>query len=565
MPAKGPFPSSLRLSREHGHEKEQCLPPRPFSRKHAAGAVQAERPFPQLRHSLSRVRERAGVRVSQMAHPDIKAGRLSAVDYPKNFCDAHPPLTPAQAQIEADRCYYCHDAPCVTACPTGIDVPSFIRRISEDNLRGAARAILEANVFGGMCARVCPTEVLCEQACVRNTQEDKPVEIGLLQRHATDHYFASVFTAERSASRQDRGRTERGASQVAPTAFAPGTAPVPASPRVGAPIFTRAAATGKHIAIVGAGPAGLACGHRAALLGHAVTVFEALPKAGGLNEYGLATYKTTDGFAQKEIDWLLSIGGIEIRHEQRLGEQLQLDALVDGYDAVFLGFGLAGVNALGLAGEFAPGVDDAVDFIAGLRQAADFASVPIGRRVVVIGGGMTAVDAAVQAKKLGAQEVTIVYRRDRDRMPASAYEQGWALRHGVSIREWSVPRALDLEGGQVRGVSFAEVREVGGQFEATGRHWAVEADTVLKAIGQTLSFADASAARLEIKRGRLRVDEEGRTSLQKVWAGGDCTWGGQDLTVEAVEHGKIAAHSIDRSLGILRSGKPFTRVRKVAA
>ncbi|MEO8527155.1 MAG: NAD(P)-binding protein, partial [Caldimonas sp.] len=200
-----------------------------------------------------------------MAGPDIKAGRLPAEQYGKNFGDAHPPLTHVQALIEAERCYYCYDAPCVTACPTGIDIPSFVRRIGENNLRGAARAILEANVFGGMCARVCPTEVLCEQACVRNTNEDKPVEIGLLQRHATDAYFKAP----------------------------------------GAPMFTRASATGRRIAVVGAGPAGLSCAHRAAMLGHEVTVFEALTKPGGLNEYGLATYKTTDNFAQQEIDWLL--------------------------------------------------------------------------------------------------------------------------------------------------------------------------------------------------------------------------------------------------------------------
>ena len=217
----------------------------------------------------------------------IQPARLSACQYTANFADAHPPLTPNQAQIEAERCYYCHDAPCITACPTGIDIPSFIRRISEDNLRGAARAILEANVFGGMCARVCPTEVLCEQACVRNTNEDKPVEIGLLQRHATDAYFA----------------------------------------KPGAPLFTRAASTGKRVAVVGSGPAGLSFAHRAALLGHEVTVLEALPKSGGLNEYGLATYKTVDDFAQREIDWLLSIGGITIQHGMKLGEQITLAGL----------------------------------------------------------------------------------------------------------------------------------------------------------------------------------------------------------------------------------------------
>ncbi|KQW37887.1 NAD(P)-dependent oxidoreductase [Rhizobacter sp. Root404] len=460
-----------------------------------------------------------------MPQPDVKAGRLDACQYTQNFGDAHPPLTPVQALIEAERCYYCHDAPCVNACPTGIDIPSFIRRISEDNLRGAARAILEANIFGGMCARVCPTEVLCEQACVRNTNEDKPVEIGLLQRHATDHAMNAG----------------------------------------GAPMFVRGTPTGRRIAVVGAGPAGLACAHRAAMLGHEVTVFEAKPKPGGLNEYGLATYKTPDDFAQKEIAWLLSIGGIEIRHSQKLGEQVLLADLAAQYDAVFLGLGLGGVNALGLANEGAPEVGDAVQFIAGLRQANDVAAVPVGRRVVVIGGGMTAIDAAVQSRKLGAQEVTIVYRRDQPRMPASKHEQDWAKLNGVAIREWSVPKALDIVGGQVEGVTFATVQDLNGQLVPTGKHWSLEADTVLKAIGQTLVLADPTLATLALRGGRIAVDGDGRTSLAKVWAGGDCTWGGKDLTVEAVEHGKIAAQAIDRALGFLRQGQPFTRVRRFAS
>ena len=463
-----------------------------------------------------------------MPLPDVQTARLSACQYTENFSDAHPPLTSVRALIEAERCYYCFDAPCVAACPTGIDIPSFIRRIGEDNPRGAARAILEANVFGGMCARVCPTEVLCEQACVRNTNEDKPVEIGLLQRFATDAYFAN---------------------------------PTP-------PMFTRAALTGKRIAVVGAGPAGLACAHRAAMLGHDVTVFEARPKPGGLNEYGLATYKTTDDFAQKEIAWLLSIGGIEMRHGMALGARLSLAGLTAEYDAVFLGMGLGGVNALGLASEAAGGIgglSNAVEFIAGLRQTTDYAALPVGRRVVVIGGGMTAVDAAVQSKKLGAHEVTIVYRRDRARMPASKHEQDWAQLHGVAIREWSVLKALEVEQGQVKGVTFATVRELNGRIEATGKQWSLEADAVLKAIGQTLVLADPTLQTLALEHGRIVVDPEGRTSLTKVWAGGDCSWGGQDLTVEAVEHGKIAAHSMDLAFGMQRAGKPFTRTRRVAA
>jgi glutamate synthase (NADPH/NADH) small chain len=258
----------------------------------------------------------------------IRAGRLSPEQYATNFGDSHAPLNRVQALIEADRCYYCYDAPCINACPTGIDIPTFIQRIAQDNVRGAAKAILEENILGGMCARVCPTEVLCEQACVRNTNEDKPVEIGLLQRYATDGYFA----------------------------------------KPGAPLFTRAPSSGKRAAAVGAGPAGLAFAHRLAMLGHDVVLYDANPKPGGLNEYGIATYKTVGGFAQKEIDWLLSIGGIEVRCNQQLGRDFVLDDLVRDYGAVFLGMGLAGVNALGVAEPQAAGLRDAVRFIAELRR-----------------------------------------------------------------------------------------------------------------------------------------------------------------------------------------------------
>jgi len=368
----------------------------------------------------------------------IHAARLNLADYAVNFGDAHPPLTRPQALIEAERCYYCHDAPCATACPTGIDIPSFIHRIAQDNNRGAARAILEANPLGGMCARVCPTEVLCEQACVRNTNEDKPVEIGSLQRYATDAFFAQP----------------------------------------GAPLFQRAASTGKRVAVVGAGPAGLACAHGLAVRGHDVVLFEARPKLGGLNEYGLASYKTTNNFAQKEVEWLLSIGGIEVRTGQQLGRDITLDSLLDAYDAVFLGLGLQGVNALGVAEPMATGLRNAVDFIAELRQSTDLSTLPVGRRVVVIGGGMTAVDAAVQSRKLGAEEVTIVYRRGAEAMSASAVEQQWAQTNGVTIRHWAAPKEVLSERGGERGAlrgHGTERRQAGGNrrdLHARSRHGA---------------------------------------------------------------------------------------------
>jgi dihydropyrimidine dehydrogenase (NAD+) subunit PreT len=439
----------------------------------------------------------------------VHAARLNLADYAVNFSDAHPPLTRPQALIEAERCYYCHDAPCATACPTGIDIPSFVHRIAQGNNRGAARAILEANPLGGMCARVCPTEVLCEQACVRNTHEDKPVEIGLLQRHATDAFFAQP----------------------------------------GAPLFQRAAPTGQRVAVVGAGPAGLACAHGLAVRGHDVVLFEARPKLGGLNEYGLASYKTTDDFAQKEVAWLLSVGGIEVRTGQQLGRDITLDGLLASFDAVFLGLGLQGVNALGIAEPTATGLRNAVDFIAELRQSTDLSTLPVGRRVVVVGGGMTAVDAAVQSRKLGAEEVTNVYRRGAESMSASRVEQQWAQTNGVHIRHWAAPQELLCEGGAVKGMRFAATALRDGKLIDTGETFTLEADMVLKAIGQTYVTEPVGKA-IALQGGRIATDAAGRTSLARVWAGGDCRAGGRDLTVEAVEHGKVAALSIHEALSV---------------
>ncbi|MCE2542600.1 MAG: FAD-dependent oxidoreductase [Acidobacteria bacterium] len=285
--------------------------------------------------------------------PGVAPARQPARAYDEKFADLHAPFSNHEAAVAAGRCYFCHDAPCVAACPTTIDIPLFVRQIATGVARAAAKTIFDQNILGGMCARACPTETLCEQACVREAAEGKPVEIGRLQRHATDQLMA----------------------------------------RGGHP-YRRAAPSGRRVAVVGAGPAGLACAHRLALNGHAVTLFDARPKAGGLNEYGIASYKTVDDFAAREVDWLLGVGGITVELGKRLGANLTLDGLARDYDAVFLGIGLTGVNALGIAGDAAENVRDAIDFIAELRQAADLAELPVGRRVVVIGGGMTAVDAA---------------------------------------------------------------------------------------------------------------------------------------------------------------------------
>jgi dihydropyrimidine dehydrogenase (NAD+) subunit PreT len=443
--------------------------------------------------------------------PDIAAGRLGAADYAANFGDVEAPLDGKRALIESSRCLFCHDAPCIEACPTGIDIPGFIRKIATGNLKGAAVTILEENIFGGACARVCPTEVLCEQACVRNLSEEKPVDIGALQRHATEHLLAS-----------------------------------------GAQPFARAATSGKRVAVVGGGPAGLACAHRLAMLGHAAVVFEARDRLGGLNEYGVAAYKMANDFAQREVAFILSLGGIDARRGQALGRDVTLTQLRKDYDAVFLGLGLAGVNALQAAGEDLAGVEDAVASIARLRQAADKATLPVGRRVVVIGGGNTAIDIAVQTKRLGAEEVTIVYRRGPAQMSATQHEQDFAQTNGVRIRHWAKPlRALGA-GGRLRAVEF-EYTAVGEQnrLEGTGERFELAADQLFKAIGQSFvpdPLRDGAQQPLDLRSGRIVVDAERRTSLPGVFAGGDCVLGGQDLTVQAVQDGKLAAHAIDRYL-----------------
>ena len=432
--------------------------------------------------------------------PGIVAGRISTEALKANFSDLHAPYDEHEALVAADRCYFCYDAPCMTACPTSIDIPLFIRQLQAGNPQGAAKTIFDQNILGGMCARVCPTETLCEEACVREAAEGKPVEIGRLQRFATD------------------------------TLMAAGVHP-----------FERAASTGKRVAVVGAGPAGLACAHRLAMHGHDVVLFDARPKPGGLNEYGIASYKTVGGFAQAEVDWLMQIGGIEARYEQQLGAgALNLNGLTGDFDAVFLGIGLAGVNALGAPGDDKANVDDAVDFIAGLRQASDLATLPVGRRVVVIGGGMTAVDAAVQAKLLGAEEVTIVYRRGQKRMSASRFEQDLATSKGVRIIFDAQPVAVHGNGA-AQEVEFAFTVEGPNGLTTTGETFRLGADQVFRAIGQTL---DGAPEGLELDGRKIKVSGAGRTSIPGVWAGGDCAAGGDDLTVTAVAEGRDAAEDI---------------------
>ncbi len=432
--------------------------------------------------------------------PGIAAGRLESQAYQDNFTDLHPRLDDHEALVAADRCYFCHDAPCMEACPTTIDIPLFIRQIATGTAESAAMTILNQNILGGMCARVCPTETLCEEVCVRETAEGKPVEIGRLQRYATDTVM-------------------------------------------GAHPFTRAAATGKTIAVVGAGPAGLSAAHRLAMHGHDVVMYDARSKAGGLNEFGIASYKSVDGFATREVDWLLSIGGITVKLGQALGNGLQLDELSKRYDAVFLAIGLTGVNALRCDGEDKDGVLDAVDFIEELRQSSDLNTLPVGRHVVVIGGGMTAVDAAVQAKLLGAEDVSLVYRRGRDRMNASPFEQDLAASKGVRIITHAAPKAVHGNGA-VAEIEFAYTQDGPDGLTETGETFRLKADQVMKAIGQRLGDANG----LDLDGNKIAVTDTGRTSRNGVWAGGDCASGGDDLTVTAVAEGRDAAQDIHATL-----------------
>jgi len=442
--------------------------------------------------------------------PDIGPGRLDEATLTDNFADLHALLTPHEAKVAAERCYFCFDAPCQAACPTSIDIPLFIRQIAAGNRTGAARTIFDSNIMGGMCARVCPTETLCEEACVREAAEAKPVVIGQLQRYATEP------TIDAGKSPYARGRP-----------------------------------TGKRAAIVGAGPAGLACAHELAIAGVESTIFEPRDKAGGLNEYGIAAYKAVDGFAAREVDFILSIGGIEIRRGQALGRDVKLDDLRRGYDAVFLGMGLGATNKLGLPGETElENVVDAVDYIARLRQAKDLSTLPVGRRVVVIGGGMTAIDVAVQSKKLGAETVTMVYRRGPEQMKASRYECELAQTSGVVIRHWARPVALEGRAGALCGVVFESGNGGDGASAAPGAVFRLDADMLFLAIGQRGAPEALGGAPIEIKDGRIVVDAERRTTLAGVWAGGDCVYGGQDLTVSAVEDGKQAARSIAAALGV---------------
>jgi glutamate synthase (NADPH/NADH) small chain len=423
------------------------------------------------------------------------------------FAELKPALTQDEAMAESSRCLFCWDAPCTRACPTHIDVPAFIKKILSGNLRGSARTILEANVLGASCARVCPTEVLCEGACVLNDLHHKPIRIGQLQRHATD------FAMSRNLRPFERGPRRAG-----------------------------------RAAIIGAGPAGLACAAELLRLGYEATVFEASNVAGGLNATGVAEYKMTPETAAREVGWLVE-SGVQIKTGVRIGVDLKLEEIERQFDAVFVGVGLGRIGKLGIPGDELPGVVDAIDFIAQLKTRRS--QVKIGQRVAVIGGGNTAVDAVTQAQRLGAEEVYMIYRRGPEEIPAYKHELELARLSGCRFMYLSNPVRI-LGRGKVEAIELAHMRL--GAPDASGRrkpepaggdNLVLPIDTVIPATGQQpRSELLESLPGVRLDRGRVAVDERTmQTSNPRYFAGGDCVSGGQEV-VNAVAEGKRAAAGI---------------------
>jgi dihydropyrimidine dehydrogenase (NAD+) subunit PreT len=416
------------------------------------------------------------------------------------FPDLHPPFEKTAAVAEANRCLYCFDAPCMQACPTHIDVPKFIKKIASGNLEGSAKTILDANILGASCSRACPVDVLCEGACVMHRYNKQPIEIGRLQRFAMDALHASG----------------------APLPFAPG------------------ADTGKKAALIGAGPASLACSAELRRRGIAATIFDARPLPGGLNTYGIAEYKLPLIESLREIDLLAQLG-VEFVFETVVDAE-KMAALETEYDAVFLGMGLGAIHRLGIAGEALPGVTNALDFIAGYKSGA-ITSVP--ESVAVIGAGNTAIDAANAAVRLGAADVTMMYRRGPEQMSAFAFEYEHAKQEGVQFLWHVAPVGLSGE-GKLESIELAELEidADGSLVPRAGETISLPVDLVVLAIGQATHTEFLSGGKLKLERGRIVVDRaSGQTTHPKYFAGGDCTNGGREV-VDAVADGKRAGIGI---------------------
>ncbi|WP_343688301.1 NAD(P)-dependent oxidoreductase [Chitinophaga sp.] len=427
--------------------------------------------------------------------------RLTNEEYDKHFSDIHPPFeTRNAALVEANRCLFCYDAPCTKSCPTSIDVPKFIKQITTGNLKGAAYTIFSANIMGGGCSKVCPVEKLCEGACVYNLMEEAPIPIAKLQRYATEPAIHEQW-----------------------------------------PLFTRQPSNGKKVAVVGAGPAGLSCAHALSRAGVDVTIYEKESKGGGLMTYGIAAYKVTPQFCQEEVDYITSIGGIDILYNMQLGKDVSLATLQQQYDAVYLAYGVGLARQLSIDGEQLEGVVDAIRFIYEIRTKG-YPEVPVGESVAVIGMGMTAIDAATQAKRLGAKEVTLVYRRTAAEMPCTQAELDIAKLDGCDIIWLAAPKEITGENGQVKTL-VCEVMKLDEKKSpvGTGELITLNVDMVIKATGQ-LPYMVASPD-IDNDQGRVLINEQGATSLPGVFAGGDCVNGGKEV-VDAVQAGKEGAKAI---------------------
>lgn len=438
----------------------------------------------------------------------ISNNRLSPKQYAENFTDIHPPFENKTAALaEANRCFFCYDAPCTKLCPTHIDVPKFISQIANENVKGSAHTIFDSNIMGAGCSRVCPVEKLCEGACVYNLLHVKPIEIARLQRYSTEMAMDNRWK-----------------------------------------LFDRKPTTGKHVAIVGAGPAGLSAAFYLSREGVDVTIFEKEKKGGGLMTYGIAAYKVTPQFCEDEVNYITSIGGIEIKYNQQLGKDVQLDDLQKDYDAVFLAFGVGLARQLGIPGEELSGVEDAIEFIYHLRKDG-FKSVAVGDRVAVIGMGMTAIDAATQAKRLGAKEVTMLYRRTKDEMPCTQHELDIAMLDGCNVIWLAAPKELKGNDGILTQIVCSKMQL--GEPDASGRKspvdtgetFTLDVDIVIKAAGQMPYTALVDGLQLSNKGGKIIVGENGETSMPGVFAAGDAVNGGKEV-VNAVQEGKLAASSI---------------------
>ena len=442
--------------------------------------------------------------------PVLPDGRLE-----QRFSESKPAYSAAEAVTEANRCLYCVDAPCIKACPTGIDIPNFINKIRTGNTTGAARTILKENILGASCARVCPVEVLCAGACVYNAWEREPIAIGRLQRFATEDTLANKALASLLPAKK------------------PGT--------------------GKKVAIIGAGPASVAAAGLLALEGHRAVIFERKAVPGGLNSLGIAPYKQSADQALEEIKWVFSLGDVELKSGLEVvagaaGKgQVSAEELLKDYDAVFLGLGLGADSALKAPGESGPGVVGAVDLIEQIKADPKLKLEHV-KRALVIGGGNTAIDIAHELKLLGVADVAMVYRRGVEDMSGYVHELAYARKHGVRLIEQRVVAEFIRDGQKLTGVKLA--RAENGKPVAGGEE-TLSCELVALAIGQATATEVAKAftgVALD-KKGNVTVDPKTqRTGNPKVWSGGDCVNGGKEV-VNAVQEAKIAVRDMLRALG----------------